>query len=596
MSAGARVEPSNLRRWLRLIGLALAAVAIIAAVLVLKEYVWKIPRSVRRTAAEWFLHALLAAHSLVLIVAPLGTMVLTALLVRARRRRERRPMLARALLLGVACLFGLGLVESAAAVQRAWTQRLPALPEALAEKPARPRPEALPDLPLEFKKGPGRDRETVEIVVLGESSANGEPYGDFDPPHAPWLSVGQIVSWQLQRVIPEKQFHTTILAVGGNTLEAQHKRLAEITRRPDVVIVYAGHNEFHSRFNWQRIVPPEVPSDDESAGALVGRAFSLTTPLGRMIREAIARNGVEVAPPSRVTRRLVDWPVCTAEERKEIRADFERRLGAIVAYCERVHALPILIIPPGNDAGYEPNRSVGVGRLSKDDVDALTRQFESARVLERNQPAQALGFYRTFLEQQPKFAEAHYRIARLLERSGEYEAANREFILARDLDGFPQRFPSDFEEAYRTVAARHASAILVEGPTVLRAMSGHGILDDNLFHDAQHPVLIGHVALAQAVLDGMSSRKALGWPAGQETPRIGAVDCAEHFGINADRWAIVCDRVVFFYKRTAYLRHDPAHRLEILDDYERAARQIRAGTKPEDTGIRGLGAAPIWKD
>ena len=37
-------------------------------------------------------------------------------------------------------------------------------------------------------------------------------------------------------------------------------------------------------------------------------------------------------------------------------ADFHRRLEAIVTDCERIGCLPILIIPPGNDAS-EPNQS-----------------------------------------------------------------------------------------------------------------------------------------------------------------------------------------------------------------------------------------------
>ena len=37
-------------------------------------------------------------------------------------------------------------------------------------------------------------------------------------------------------------------------------------------------------------------------------------------------------------------------------ADFHRRLEAIVTDCEQIGCLPILIIPPGNDASA-PNQS-----------------------------------------------------------------------------------------------------------------------------------------------------------------------------------------------------------------------------------------------
>jgi hypothetical protein len=259
-----------------------------------------------------------------------------------------------------------------------------------------------------------------------------------------------------------------------------------------------------------------------------------------------------------------------------------------------VNAVPILVIPPGNDAGYEPNRSIALGRLTKPVIDEITREFKAAKSAEETDPARALALYRAFLARQPKFAEAHYRAARLLERSGEYASANREYVLARDLDGFPQRCPTDLQDAYRAVAGRHETAILIDGEAVLRALTPHGILDDNLFHDAQHPVLIGHIALARAVLDGLRLRHAVGWPATTPTPNIDASECAAHFGMTPNRWAIVCGRVVFFYKRTAYLRHDPKHRLGILDRYEKAAREIRAGSTPKETGVPGVGTRPTW--
>ena len=74
------------------------------------------------------------------------------------------------------------------------------------------------------------------------------------------------------------------------------------------------------------------------------------------------------------------------------------------------------------------------------------------------------------------------------------------------------------EVAYQAVARRHTqSVVLVDGPAVLRTKSRHGILDADLFHDNVHPTLIGHVALAEAVLGGLKARAAFGWPV--STPR-----------------------------------------------------------------------------
>src|SRR5262249_48255113 len=153
------------------------------------------------------------------------------------------------------------------------------------------------------------------------------------------------------------------------------------------------------------------------------------------------------------------------------------------AYCERLGALPILVIPPGNDAGYAPNRSITAKPLTAAESAAIAQEFQAARALEATDPAQSEALYRAFLARQPQFAEAHFRLARLRERAGDNDTAYQHYVLARDLDGFPQRCPSDFQNVYRAVATRHRGALLIDGQAVLRALSPRGIIDDNLFHD-----------------------------------------------------------------------------------------------------------------
>ena len=46
-----------------------------------------------------------------------------------------------------------------------------------------------------------------------------------------------------------------------------HSKLAGITRRPELVILYAGHNEFQSRFDWAHggpITPTKSRPDPET--------------------------------------------------------------------------------------------------------------------------------------------------------------------------------------------------------------------------------------------------------------------------------------------------------------------------------------------
>ena len=93
----------------------------------------------------------------------------------------------------------------AAAISNQNQPDLPASPDAV-------------ELPQAFANDHNDD--SLELLVIGESSAAGVPY-DW------WLSVGSLVTWQLEKFIPGRRFHVTTLAASGATLELQHQRLAD---------------------------------------------------------------------------------------------------------------------------------------------------------------------------------------------------------------------------------------------------------------------------------------------------------------------------------------------------------------------------------
>ena len=85
----------------------------------------------------------------------------------------------------------------------------------------------------------------MTIAVLGESSASGVPFERR-------FSIGQIVGWQLERAIPGQKVIVLVIAKPADTLKGQYEKLAGITRRPDVLVVYCGHNEFFDGVPWVR--------------------------------------------------------------------------------------------------------------------------------------------------------------------------------------------------------------------------------------------------------------------------------------------------------------------------------------------------------
>lgn len=587
-------EPNTLRSW-RPVGLRIALGVAIVAVLViiaidLSVVVDRLPPAVIWRAKQILLVGIEGAYGLTLTFAVLATPLICLALVRSRRAGPTKPWLARGLALGVSILIGAAFVESCAAVWNAHIRRASALPVGgfttrTGMKTPLPSAESQEvELPTRFANP--KDNGVVNVTIVGESSAVGVPYHHH-------LSLAEVVAWQLNERIPGKKFRYEMIAESGHSLEQQHKLLATTQWRPDVLIVYCGHNEFSSRLHATREVghytdqPP--PTRWETFVERVERSSAFCGMIGR----EIAKCRVSIPPSGPVRRPLVDVPQYSPEELALLLADFRRRLEQIVAWAENLGAIPILIVPPANDSGFEPNRSVLPASTSYSERESFAREFRAAKSLEESDPQKAVERYRVLTSRQPGFAAAHYRISRLLERAGDWEAAYQEAVLARDLDAQPLRCPTAFQDVYREVAARHA-AILIDGQGYFHALGWHGLLDDHIFHDAMHPSLRGHLALAQAVLLGLRARRAFGWPQDAPEPRLDPAECVDRYRITPKDWVRICRHSAWVYETLGQWYYDPDAREAKRLLLESAATRIEHGCKPEEAGIPNVGIpAPV---
>jgi hypothetical protein len=531
-----------------------------------------------------------------LIVAELGYVLTFALaipgalvlgfLTASRRGRPARSAVGRWCLLCVSFTCGIIATDIACTFWRHRSFPSTTLPTARvssnAVNEAAPPPFDFPpdeELPLEFPDP--KQKGEISLVVLGESSAQGVPF-DY------WVSIGEIVRWQLNELLPDRRASLLTLADAYNTLETQHRRLSKLRRRPDAVIIYCGHNEFSAR-----CAPGREPGHyfDEalpSVWSFLVTWIEQVSAVCGLISETADKCRVAIPPPRFGRRALVDVPAYTPREYTTLVNDFRRRLDAMVAYVERVGAIPILIVPPANDADYEPNRSFLPARVPHRLRQEFARDFLAARRREAGDPAASLQSYQMLLAREPNFAETHYRIARLLEREQRFDLAYQHYVRARDLDGFPMRLPSEFQDAYHATAARHGS-ILIDGQSYFHTIGQNGLLGDELFQDAMHPSLRGQVALAQAILQAMHARRAFNWPEGVAAPVLDPADCIDHFNLGSAVWKKICLWGVMFYQRTAPLRYDPSHRRELAKAYGAAFDRIEAGAAPESAGLPNVG-------
>ena len=467
------------------------------------------------------------------------------------------------MLCGSAGLAVLGL-ELAASAWLAWVHRLP-------------------HLPTEFPRFATVGDE-VSLVVIGGSSAMGYPYD-------PTISIGQIVAWKLEQARPGRRVDLDIRANLGRNLEDMHKELATLRRRPDALIVFSGHNEFLSRFETMR----DAGYAEAPAGAFLHGLYqlSLHSPFCLWVYETVRQHRLGGPPPALNHHLLIDVPAFTPSELLQILTDFRRRLEAIVGYCERIGAVPILVIPAGNESGYEPNRTVLSARVSRAERAELTAQFQQARALETDDPVQSQTRYRSLLDRQPDFAEAHFRLGRLLERAGAFDEAREHYIRARDLDGFPVRCRSDLRRSIGTSRpATTASSLMA--PKSSAPGAGMESSTMSCATTPNIPALASHLNLAQAVLDQLHKRRALGLGGeGAPAPIIDPAECASHFQIDFQVWAGVCVKSGMYFKHTIAARYESTEREAKHLRFAQAAVQIRQRLRlPEQVGIPGSVCRP----
>jgi hypothetical protein len=518
------------------------------------------PSQIRQTVIQ-LLTVTEIVYGAVVLIAMFAFFPLLVALIQRRKRKRDRSWVARFLVLLISALLAAGGAE-ATAVACLWANSVP-----------------MPWLPVRFADPVGDN--VIDILIIGESSARGVPYDK-------WLSVGEIVAWKLGEAFQRLSFRIENQAAPGLSLQAMHTKLAGIKRRPELVILYAGHNEFQSRFDWAHGAfhyADESPPIAETLESLACRV----SPLIRLIQQTSQTLKVSTPPPRTVTRRLVDVPVYSPEQYAERLTEFGTRLGVIVNYCEWVGAQVVLVIPPSNEAGIEPNRSFLPRGTPLAERETFAKEFLAARHDETSNPGGAEMVYRRLLERQPCFAESHFRLARLLETTESWDEAYHHYEAARDFDGLPMRLPSDFHQVYRDVAARHPHAIQVDGPAEYHARGNHGLVGDEFFADGLHPSLNGYTVLAQAILTKLREQRVFGWSAEAPLPIVTPWDCAQRFQMDFAKWIEVCGYSAWFYGRTAYLRYDPAERLAKLESYAKAAQKLADGSNVDSVRIPGVG-------
>lgn len=319
----------------------------------------------------------------------------------------------------------------------------------------------------------------LRIVVLGESSVQGYP-------HSSELAFPRQLEMALETQQPARQVEVLNAGmVGISSLPLVDLVRQSLAAQPDILVVYAGHNEFYG-------VGGVASNATLSRLGMMARRYRLPQVLARGWGGEQEAAGGELV--SRLPKQLEipsDHPWV-----REVEATYERRLREIASICRRANVKLVLCSVASNLRDHSPlayeSPDSAAAAATKKSLSQIEEAFRQNRWTEAATQVDAA------LKRDPANAVLHYRRGECLERLERYDESRAAFVRARDEDPCRYRAPSSFREIDRRVAAE-SGAMYVDVPAVFETASAPRAAGSRFFLEHVHLTLEGHWLIARSI-------------------------------------------------------------------------------------------------
>lgn len=329
----------------------------------------------------------------------------------------------------------------------------------------------------------------LRIIIQGGSTAAGFPYGLGASPAG-------MLERRLKRSYPHRQvevINTAMSAVNSYTLLDFADEI--IATDPDVIIVYAGHNEYLGLFGvGSRVSVAASPWVSRAHLAL--NRLRLYRVLGRLL----ARTQGEAATDRDAARSLM---ARVAGKRSIVYESEDYRRG-VEQYRHNMSELARRY----RDAGIP----VFVGTLvaNESDQPPFVSAPPSPDELGSTEAAD-VGRLRGAVDTSPDSAAAWFALGRALEAAGKLTEARAAYLEAKDRDRLRFRAPEDFNEVLKDIVA-DGNMRLVDVQRALASASPTRIVGASLMLEHVHPTLDGYFLMADAFYDAIVDSGLIGVP------------------------------------------------------------------------------------
>lgn len=346
---------------------------------------------------------------------------------------------------------------------------------------------------------------TFRVMFMGGSSVEGYP-------HAPNGCAPAFLEAMLQDAWPDK--HVEVINCGVTAINSWSLRAwaPELLRyQPDLLVIYAGHNEFYGGFG-----PASLNGAGTSRSRVLAHIWMRDLRLVGALSDLIGLVGLRrQAPQGPLMERLARerQVALDSETYAGCRDNFKANIEDITR-AARAASVPVALCGlVSNEKDLVPMNSVHREGLAPERLKAWQEHFNAGR-----EAAKALEWRRAMAEFEEAVriddthAELIYRLAEVHDHLGAYDAARTAYRRARDLDALRFRATGEFTQVIRGVSERE-HALYVDVLPAFESASPHGLIGWNLMTDHLHPTVEGHYLLARAICDRLAREKDPPWPA-----------------------------------------------------------------------------------
>ncbi len=344
--------------------------------------------------------------------------------------------------------------------------------------------------------------DSFRIVIMGESSAAGFPYGRFGSPSG-------MLEQRLKPLYPEKNIeiiNVAMAAINSYTLRDFAQEVAEI--KPDVVLIYAGHNEYLGVMG----VGSSLAARDSRWKTLTYIALRKSH-LFQLFDAAIVGLRMEGAPEKPANERTLMARVA-ADKNIPIRSpiyqqglrQFEDNMGDIIALFYAKNIPVVLGTLASNERDQAPFSSQARGDQKLESLLKIARDFANAGV-----NAESEKRYLSAVSSYPLSAGAHFELAKIYSKTGNKPEALKHYLLAKDLDLLRFRAPEDINKIIVNLSSRQG-VFLADVQQGLRSETSENSIGSEFMLEHLHPNADGYFWLAEAYFQTLLNNKLLPKP------------------------------------------------------------------------------------